>query len=187
MFVCRDKDRLLEIEKERIDGKEIVLRLRDEKIFKREKILTRKTADHLISCYDEGYYYDSSLYGTSVTSDDFEIKYILALFNSRLFEWYYKTDPFQKKRTFPQIRNSKLRSLPIKKASPEGQNEIKSLVDKIMIRNEQLYNPAFEERKADIQKEIELIDEMIDEKIFKLYGITGEEREFIEKDLAESE
>ncbi len=188
MFVCRDKDKLLKIEKERVGEREVGLRLREEEIFKKEKILTRKTADHLIACYDnEGYYYDQSLLGAWVTSDDFEIKYILALFNSKLFEWYYKSDPFQKKRTFPQIRNSKLKSLPIKKASPEKQNEIKLLVDKILVLNEQLYDPTSEEKKADIRNEIKLIDREIDEKIFELYGVIEEERGFIRRDLAEGE
>ncbi len=188
MFVCRDKDRLLRIEKERVGEREVGLRLREEKIFKREKILTRKTADRLIACYDnEGHYYDHSLHGTSVTSDDFEIKYILALLNSKLLEWYYKSDPFQKKRTFPQVRISKLKSLPIRKASPEQQNEIKLLVDKNLVLNEQLCDPAFGEKRADIQKEIELIDKRIDEKVFELYEMTEEEREFIRRDLAEGE
>jgi type I restriction-modification system DNA methylase subunit len=172
-FTCRDEARLPKIERERAGNRRMGLWLRDDQIFARPKILTRKTGNKLIACYDEdGYFYEQTLHGTSVKSTQYEIKYVLALLNSRLFDWYYRNHPFQKKRTFPQVRISMLKNLPIKKASLQEQKQIADLVDKIISQKKRLDGSAVVDQREAIQKEIDATDAEIDEKILDLYGIT---------------
>jgi hypothetical protein len=172
-FTCRDEARLAKIERERAGNRRMGLWLRDDQIFARPKILTRKTGNKLIACYDEdGYFYEQTLHGTSVKSTQYEIKYILALLNSRLFDWYYRNHPFQKKRTFPQVRISMLKNLPIKKASLQEQKQIADLVDKIISQKKRLDGSAVVDQREAIQKEMDATDAEIDEKILDLYGIT---------------
>lgn len=173
MFVCRDKAKLTKIELERTGNRGIGLRLRDDEIFHRPKILTRKTSDRLIASYDEeGYFYEQTLHGTSVKSKEYEVKYILALLNSSLFDWYYRNHPFQKKHTFPQVRISMLKNLPIKKVSLQEQELVVGLVDRIRSLKKQQDDSAFADHREAIQKEIDETDKEIDEEVYKLYGLT---------------
>ena len=105
-------------------------------------------------------------------SKEYEIKYILALLNSSLFDWYYRNHPFQKKHTFPQVRISMLKNLPIKKASPQEQKVVVGLVDRILSLKKRLDGSALVDEREAIQKEIHATDMEVDEKVLDLYGIT---------------
>jgi len=78
-----------------------------------------------------------------------------------------------------------LRQLPIKLPSESDQQSIIELVDKMLYLNERLneINDKNTDRKAKIEEEIKKTDAKIDELVCQIYGITEEEKKFIEESL----
>lgn len=107
-------------------------------------------------------------------------KYLLGLINSRLLNYYYQ-EFFV---TIDVLKNALL-SLPIRTINFSNQSEKKlhddlvSLVDVMLNLNKQIQTVKGNE-KEQIQRQIEKTDREIDEIVYKLYGITEEEREIIE-------
>ncbi len=145
--------------------------MRDEKIFKREKILSRFVAKKIIATYDnQNRYYEHTLHSTHITDKRFNTKYVLSLFNSKLFEFYYQKSNSEGGDIFPQIRISSIEKLPIKLAEKKEQNKLIKFVDKIL-------SLKINNAKADITAEQTKIDKLI----YKLYELTNEEIELVEK------
>ncbi len=170
-WVDYQPDEMMKIETKRKQEKRPGLWMRDEKIFKREKILHRKIGNEIIATYDnENRYYDHSLHSTHIFDHRFQTKYILALFNSTLFKFYYKTVFSKSGNIFPQIRISSIENLPIKIANDKLQEKIEKIVDKIIHLKE-------ENNEADISIELAKIDQLI----YKLYDLTNDEIEIIKR------
>ena len=154
----------------RQNGKRTGLWLRNEKIFNREKILTRFVAKEIIGMYDnENKYYEHTLHSTHITDKRFQTKYVLAIFNSNLLKFYYKKTNSQGGDIFPQIRISSVENLPIKLGSATIQNLISSTVNEIL-------SLKSEDPKADTQN----LEQEIDVMVYELYGLTAEEIAIVE-------
>jgi hypothetical protein len=144
------------------------LRLRTKDIFEREKILTRQTSDKIIGTIDlEHYYYANTLHGTAITDNSYDIRYLLALLNSKTLNYYYKATTSEGGKVFAQIKIEILRQLPIKKV--KNQTAIIKLVDKILSTKKD--NPEVDTSK---------LEKQIDELVYKLYDLTEEEIKIIE-------
>jgi len=117
---------------------------------------------------------------------EYDLKYILGVINSRpLSYWFIHTfDKFQRK-IFPQFKVNELAKFPICPANKKQQKEIVVLVDKILKLNKQLQSiPKNSEKWTSVKKEIEKVDEEIDEKVFELYGLErGKERKIINTNI----
>jgi adenine-specific DNA-methyltransferase len=142
--------------------------MRNKEIFEREKILTRFVAREIIATYDnENRYYEHTLHGTHIIDNRFKTKYILSLFNSTLFKFYYQKTNSQGGDIFPQVRISSVENLPVKLTSLENQQKFISLVDRIL----KLKNKG---------KKTQALEEEIDRLVYQLYNITSEEQAIIE-------
>ena len=137
---------------------------RDEKIFNQPKILIREAGKEITAALDESnYYIMSSLYNAIPINSEFDIRYLLGLINSNLFQYLMKTLTFDKtKGAFTKAKIFHYYELPIKKAKPSSQNSIKEIVQII------------EESK---RKNIETVEDEItlDAFVCKIYGLTYEE------------
>ncbi|MBO4520258.1 MAG: N-6 DNA methylase [Alphaproteobacteria bacterium] len=123
----------------RKQGKRIGLWMRTPKIFERTKILSRQIGGKIIATLDSNnMYYEHTLHSTYIMDKKYNIKYILALYNSKLFAYYYPTKNSKGGKTFPQIRLSLLRDLPIKKISSKQQKPFVNLVDIMLNKNTEL-------------------------------------------------
>lgn len=138
------------------------------------------------------FYYDQPLitkkdYNPFISiSNEFDIKYLLGLINSKLFSYVYiYSSTLALKDDFRQTTLSEIRKLPIKKVSKMEQNEIIKLVDKVTSLNNRLV--ALKDKKTDesnnIEEQIKKTDAKIDELVYKLYGLTKEEIKTIENGL----
>jgi len=166
-------DEMMKVEIERKQGKRPGLWMRNEKIFNREKILSRFVGKEIIATYDDqNKYYEHTLHSTYVFDQRFRTKYVLALFNSTLFKFYYRKTNSKGGNIFPQVRISSIESLPIKLVNDKEQAKIEVLVDKILKKKET-------KSKADISPEIAKIDKLL----YRLYDLTDEESEMIEKEI----
>lgn len=128
----------------------------------------------------EEYYNNSGLTNIIVTDTNYSMKYILAILNSKLINWYYR----QFFRDV-NIKPEDLRELPIKKAPSVEQEALVVLVDKILLLNSKLLEIGEKrsDQRREIEDEIRKTNNAIDESIYDLYGITESERKIIETEL----
>jgi restriction endonuclease S subunit len=128
-------------------------------------------AREIIATYDnDKKYYEHTLHSTHITDNRFKTKYVLGLFNSTLFKFYYKKINSQGGDIFPQVRISSVENLPIKLADDKVQEKIEKLVDQIL-------------KKKDKDEETSKLEKEIDEMVYKLYELKPEEIEFVKVNM----
>ena len=173
VWVNYKPDEMMKEEVRRKNGKRAGLWMRDEKIFKREKILSRFVAKEIIATYDnEEKYYEHTLHSTHITDKRFKTKYILGLFNSTLFKFYYRKTNSQGGNIFPQVRISSVGNLPIKLADSKTQEKIEKLVDQILTK-----------KNNEESKDTTSLESEIDQLVYELYGLTKEEIGLVEESV----
>ena len=160
-------------EMKRIENGGPGLRMRDEKIFKRKKIIYRKVGKELIATFDEtGVYYEQTIHSCHIIDEKFSAKFVLGLFNSSLFKFYYHKTNSQGGDIFPQVRISSVENLPIKNVDEKKQKPISDLVDKILVIKKE--NPA---------TDTTVLENQIDDLVYKLYDLTPEEIDIISESV----
>jgi len=144
------------------------LRARDEAIFLyEEKLLMRQTSDKLILAYDDEQYYTiDSLF--IIYSDKINLKYLLALLNSKLLNRQYQKLNPEQGRVFAQVKIDYVNELPIV-VNEAYVDVMVGLVDKILTLKKQ--NP-----KADTSA----LEKEIDQLVYALYNLTPEEIALVE-------
>ena len=115
-------------------------------------------------------------------AEKYNPNYVLGVINSKLISYWfnYTFNKFQRK-IFPQFKVNELARFPIHPADKNQQRIIVELVDKIMELKKKLKD--IEENSNDwekIKSQIEVIDKKIDEEVYKLYGLSGDEVGIIE-------
>ena len=110
LYCCRDKDIIA-------SHNATDIRLRDEMMFQRDKILIRKTGNSIVATLDKDkYYYEQSLFSFGLNNDNkSNLETILGILNSKVADFLLKQNAFSKKDTFPQIRLHWLKEFPIPK------------------------------------------------------------------------
>ncbi|MBA3634031.1 MAG: Eco57I restriction-modification methylase domain-containing protein [Acidobacteria bacterium] len=168
IWVNYKPDEMMKEEINRKEGKRAGLWMRDRRIFEREKILSRFVGKEIIATYDnENNFYEHTLHSTHITSKAFYTKYVLSLFNSKLFKFYYQKTNSQGGDIFPQIRISSVENLPIKKIEEKDQQPFVALVDQIL-----------ELKKAG--KDTQALEDEIDRLVYRLYDLTDDEIKIVE-------
>jgi hypothetical protein len=181
MWVNYKPDEMMKEEVKRQGDKRTGLWMRDEKIFNREKIIYRKVGKELIATFDEkGIYYEQTIHSCHITDKRFEPKYILGLFNSQLFKFYYRKTNSQGGDVFPQVRISSVENLPIKLANNKTQDKIVSLVDEMLELHKKISKIKNPDEKTRIQRQIDATDDRVDKLVYELYGLTDEEIKIVE-------
>jgi type I restriction-modification system DNA methylase subunit len=151
----------------------------DKKIYEaKEKILialiTGGMKYRINATYDNQQYYVLQNYNNLlVTNDKFDIKYILALINSRLLNDYYVLF-FNDK----NIKRVQLQQLPIKIINKERQKVFIEKVDSLIEYNKRLIELKDKStaEKKDLTEKIIRIDNEIDVLVYDLYGLTENEK-----------
>ncbi|MCB9187278.1 MAG: N-6 DNA methylase [Flavobacteriales bacterium] len=115
--------------------KQELLRSRDEAIFlKPEKLLMRQTSDRLILTYDNMQYYTiDSLFIIYPILEELNLKYSLALLNSKLLNRQYQKLNPETGRVFAQVKIDYVNELPIVVVDESKQNPFVELVDKQLL------------------------------------------------------
>ncbi|VVB59468.1 N-6 DNA Methylase [uncultured archaeon] len=161
--------------------------LPDKKIFEEDKILVQRTRRgmkrKLICALDMKKFYNlNRLSNIVITDKTYSLRYCLGILNSTLMDFY-----FQKKFNEYEVKPAHLRQLPIKNLLKAEQQSIVQLVDKLLSFNSRLSDLGDKktDERARIEDEIKKTDMEIDELVYKLYGITEEEKKVIEESLNE--
>ena len=134
------------------------------------RILIRRTGDSLIcSWLDTPALTESTLYSIWSKDERCENRFLLGILNSRLLDFYCKHRCITNQQGYPQILLSNLLDMPIRVLPKDRQAPIISLVDRILAVKKR--NPA-----ADTSA----LEREIDEKVYRLYGLTDDEIRVVE-------
>ncbi len=146
-------------------------------IFERNKILTRQTADEIIAAYDTDYfYYSNTLHGTTITNEKYNPFFVIALLNSKLITWYYRSTTAEEGKAFAQIKIDLLRKLPVKETSDKEQRCIIAIVEHIIsITQNDNYLQNIQK-----QAKVKALEADIDQLVYKLYDLIEEEIRIVE-------
>lgn len=119
----------------------------------KEKLFFRRVSSKLIFAYDnEQYFALNTLVAVNllpVKNKDFNLKYLLGVLNSSLMDYYYVNKHKSTKTVFSEIQARSVGELPIKKAKPEFQKSISTIVDFIIQLKSQESDSTFFERLID--------------------------------------
>ncbi len=141
------------------------------------KIFLRQTGDSLIAAYDnKNLLCLNNLHVGNLVDKKYDLRYILAILNSKVLNHYYHLISLELGRTMAQTDIETIEQLPIKQVSPNAQKEIINTVDKILaIRNKSKYSlsPSENTKVKDLEKQI-------DQKVYEFYELTDEEIALVE-------
>jgi type I restriction-modification system DNA methylase subunit len=163
----------------RFDTKVLKSGFKDANYFE-PKILLRQTGDSLVAAYDDNNLLClNNLHVGNLKDKKCSLKYILALLNSTLLSYYYRIISLETGRTMAQTDIETIELLPIKVPFSDIQNKIVYLVEQILSLTK---DEDYLENSAK-QAKVKEYEHQIDQMVYKLYGLTPEEREIIEKNL----
>jgi hypothetical protein len=144
---------------------------RDAEIFdKDEKIIVRQTSDKLIATIiQKGFVMRNNTHILLSDKPDYKLKYILALLNSKLFDFIYWTINPEKGEALAEVKAMHLDQLRIKLADNAIQEKMETFVDQILIKKAQ-------DQSADTTD----LENQIDQLVYQLYELTEEEIAIVE-------
>ena len=134
-----------------------------------ERLLMRQSDDDLIVAYhseaESGRFYtDNTLFTILPKSQKTNLKYLLALFNSRLLNFIYHSISQEQGKSQAQVKVKVVRKLPVVVPAADEQRPIIALVDEIL-----------EAKSSDPEACTTDKEKQIDNLIYSLYNLTTEE------------
>jgi len=99
-------------------------------------------------------------------NNDYNLKYIISLFNSKLMQFWYKQTVNEKGRAFAQVKTIYLKKIPIKIISLSAQAKFITLIDFILCLNESSHSINSAVSNALI---VNALEEIIDGMVLELY------------------
>ncbi len=154
-----------------------------------EKIIIRQTGDHLNATIDTSQFIvRDNLYTIISKNNNINLKYLLGLINSKLLNWYYQNiiNP-EKGETLAQVKRGHIAKLPIKQINlsddleTDAHNKIVANVTQLIQLNSKKGNTQLHSKNEQLKNHINHCEEQINELVYKLYNISQEEIELIEK------
>ena len=117
---------------------------RNPELFEGERILLRRIVNkRFTATYTTGNYCNNSLLHTIKITDKLVLtKYVLVLLNSTLLATYFVRKFAREEKTFPEIRVSEVKTLPIKEISQEKQKPFIEKADLMLSLNKLLHTKA---------------------------------------------
>jgi type I restriction-modification system DNA methylase subunit len=153
------------------------------------KIITPDIAASASYCYDSNgeYYFSGGAAGGYgiLPKKDINPKYILALLNSRLLDWFHHQGSSRFRGGYFSYESRFIKSLPIRTIDFSNPRE-KELHDDMVKLVEVMLDLRRREQKAvgheleQLKRQIEKTDREIDERIYELYGISNMEKKLID-------
>lgn len=153
-------------------------RPREQRFFEGEKIFSLRKTKKVSFTYTNFPCYVSRAF-LIIKPEEINLKYLTGLLNSNLVNfWLY----YKGKRQGEQLQIDKEPLLTIPLIKQEDEKIIKN-VDLIIELTKKLESINLDREKDIIKKQIEALEKQIDEIVYKLYGITEEEKNIIEESL----
>lgn len=148
-----------------------------------EKIIVPYRAEHNRFAYDDQQFFNDGGDIRAIVMKEncgYLIKYILALLNSTLLDWYFgfigKT-----KGNSREYFNKPLALIPIKSATQSQQQELANLATLMMDAVKRQQEAKSDQEKNICKMRVKAIDSQINAKVYALYGLTEDEIAIVEK------
>jgi type I restriction-modification system DNA methylase subunit len=112
-------------------------------------------------------------------------RYVLGILNSKLMSYFLKSICAERQGGFIEQKPVYVSQVPIKKPTKEQEIELTQYVEKILQLNEKLLKigDKLTDERAVIEDEIKKTDSEIDELVYKIYGLTEDEKAIVESSL----
>ena len=144
----------------------------DYDVIRNPKLLLRQTGDSLTAAIDyDGLYHLNNIHSFAPNTKELDILYLLAVINSKLFDFYYKNISLENDRAMAQTDIETLESLPIKKISDDAQKPYIDKVKSILKITETSEYPENANKQTQVYNYMTQLDQMI----YKLYNLTDNE------------
>ncbi len=136
--------------------------------------------DRIVATLDEnGYYFIGTVNSVILNDNSYDIKFILGLLNSNLFNTYFK-----KRFTTISLTASFLGVLPVSKLETQSNRAVAKEISKDVVQllslNEQLLNSRLQTKREQILSRVEYFSSKINELVYQLYELTPEEIDLVE-------
>jgi len=145
-----------------------------------------KPKDHIIimSALDKnGLITVDTVENTIITDKSYTLEFLLCLLNSKLISWYAYRYIFSKAIRTMDLDDYYLGKIPLP-STKMGNSVFIDLANKMLELQKRYHNPKIAGHEKDqLKQQITNTDYEIDEEIYKLYGITEEEKKIIEESL----
>lgn len=147
-----------------------------------KKILWRQTASELKAVVDNGEkrWFRNTIQCAWVRPEyarEIDVRFVLSLVNSKFINYRYNELVKESGRVFPQIKIGKVKQLPFRLISSDRQKAITEVVDKILAITSSSDYPSSSERQAKVRD----YEKQIDRLVYKLYSLTPDEIEVVER------
>lgn len=154
-------------------------RPRDPAIFVAPKIIGLTTTKTIELAFDEstGLCVTDAMYVFRPISG-INCRALMAVMQSKFFHFLYRVANIGEARVIPQIKASKLLTLPV--PDPAGGDELAKLAERMLTLNVQLRH-AKAAAASVVQREIEATDAKIDALVYRSYGLTDREIAIVER------
>jgi predicted nucleic acid-binding Zn-ribbon protein len=148
----------------------------------------RRVGERLIATYDTNKFYalNTIVIITKREKVVESLKYLLALFNSRLLNHYYLKFLKSSKKVFSEIQARQVAQLPVHLINFSDQTDkaqhdhIVKFVEQMLEAKEKLSKAKTEAEVNRLEMQCESLDRQIDEVVYGLYGLTEEEIKIVE-------
>jgi hypothetical protein len=169
--------------------REKLLRARDESIFLApEKLIMQRIGGILITAYDNEQYYTFNSVNNLLLKDNiqYSLKYILGLLNSRLLRFYYISRFTNKSSLTVNISKTFLDQLPVSKINfavsreKAQHDKMVSLVEQMIESKKLLVATQTPQGKESLERQIVVAEKAIDSLAYELYGLNDEEIKIVE-------
>lgn len=148
---------------------------RDEKIFTGAKIIAPQRSSRNTFGYNEiPWYASADVYFITTKNESYQLKYILALLNSKLYYvWLYSKG--KRKGNSLELYQTPLSEVPIRKVDISIQQKFELRVDELL----KITSMSGYKDNQELIKKAETLMMVIDNMVFDLYELTEEERELV--------
>jgi hypothetical protein len=167
---------------------------RQNRFFTSPRILVRQIVSgnplRIYAGYTETEFYNvQSIFNIIINNHaNIDLKYLLALINSNLINFYHSHKYLDlTKNLFQKILIQNCKKFPIKVIDPQNKTEVRlhdqiiKHVDNLLQLNKELQAASLPEKNEQIRQRIEYNEDKINEIVYELYGLTDEEVKIIEK------
>lgn len=108
--------------------------------YEEEKIIIRQTADRIIAHLDRSKSVNlNNVYNIGKKSEDYSLRYIIAILNSKLVDRIYRDISQEKGKLFAEVKKVYLNKIPIKRIGKEEQKPFEEMVENIVKMNDELF------------------------------------------------
>ena len=133
-----------------------------------EKLLFRRVSSTLIATYDDEQFFAlNTLVVITPKKKNINLKYILALFNSKLMNYIYRNKFKSTKTVFSEIQARSVGELPIRESS---------LSEEIVV----LVNEIIKKKHTDFNADCSELEKKIDDMVYRIYDVSDDQIQIIE-------